>query len=80
MALKLDDRVRTKVQVEVRGPGAGDAFVNYVVPIGAVGQIVTIYTTGRHRISVAFAPDIYPFEGILYDAEELTKLRATSKS
>jgi len=77
MVLKLDDRVRTKVQVEADGPGAGyDDVVHYVIKAGTVGKIRTIYTSGPHHISVYFPPDIYPFEGILYEPEELTKLPA----
>ena len=61
-------------------PGPGDTVVNYVIPAGTVGRVRTIYTTGQHKISVFFAPHIYPFEGILYDAEEITELGANKRS
>jgi len=80
MALKLGDRVRTKVRIEVDEPGPGDTVVTYVIPTGTVGRVRTIYTTGQRKISVYFAPSIYPFEGILYAAEEPTELRAAKKS
>jgi len=80
MALKQGDRVRTKVRIAVDGPGPGDTVVNYVIPTGTIGRIRTIYTNIQHPISVYFAPNIYPFEGVMYDVEELTELRASKRS